>query len=681
MKSLPFIALAAFGLASVAPVAQAQTREPLTPEVMWSLKRIGDPSLSPDGREAVVPVTTFDAKTDARDGDLYVIPTGGGPARRLTFGGGAESDPQWSPDGRFIAFVARREGDAASQIYVLPVGGGEARRLTSVPTGASNPRWLPDSSGLVFVSSIWPELQGWAAQAERMKQRADSKMTAMAWDKPPVTYWDRFVDDREGHFFLARLEGGEVQAITQGRARPFVRELGPEPFDISPDGREIAFQADVDETGVRPNLDVFTMPIVAGEARNWSANNPANDTEPTFSPDGRHIAWRQQRIYGFYADIARLALGDRRTGAVRILTEGWDRSADGLVWSPDGQSLYGSIDDAATRRVYRFDLRGGAPQPITQANDFSGLAIAGSGRSTALVGLRQSFSEPPTLVRIDLRSGAAVKLSSFNDDILAKVDFGRVESVTYKGAKDADIQMWVIYPPNFDPSKRWPLFLALHGGPHNAITDSWTYRWNAHVFAGWGYVVAWHNFHGSSGFGNAFTDSITANWADLPYEDTIKAAGYFQAQPWIDDDRMIAAGASYGGYLATLLLGRPHPFQALVAHAPVFNRFTQLAADSWAAQPRYAPYWEDLQSFLHDSPHMAAANFKTPTLVIHGQRDLRVPVNHGFELFQILQQRRVPSRLVYYPNENHWILNAQNSLNWYGEVRRWVESYAKPGAQ
>ncbi len=256
-----------------------------------------------------------------------------------------------------------------------------------------------------------------------------------------------------------------------------------------------------------------------------------------------------------------------------------------------------------------------------------------------------------------------------------------MDSVTYAGADGADIQMWVVYPPGFDPAKKYPLYLLLHGGPHNGITDSWTYRWNAQVFAGWGYVVAWHNFHGSSGFGRAFTDSINPDRISKPYQDTIAAAGWFAAQPWIDADRMVAGGGSYGGFLASTLLGREHPFQALVAHAAVYNEFTQYGADYGASKRRFFEFWEQPEEFARYSPHTSAANFTTPTLVVHGQLDYRVPLNHGIELFNTLQNRGVPSRMVYYPDENHWVLKPQNSLNWYSEVRAWLERYAPAGAR
>ncbi len=279
------------------------------------------------------------------------------------------------------------------------------------------------------------------------------------------------------------------------------------------------------------------------------------------------------------------------------------------------------------------------------------------------------------------KDGAATKLSDHNDAQLAATAFGKVESVTYKGADGADIQMWVVYPPGFDPAKKYPLYLLLHGGPHNGIQDSWTFRWNAQVFAGWGYVTAWHNFHGSSGFGQAFTDSINPDGITKPYEDTIKAAEWFASKPWIDAERMAAGGGSYGGFLASVLLGREHPFKTLIAHAAVYDNYTMYGGDYGAEKNRFFEAWERPEEWAKYSPSTSAANFKTPTLVIHGQLDQRVPLNNGMELFHILQNRGVPSRLVYYPDENHWILKRQNSLFWYEETKNWLARYAPAGGR
>jgi dipeptidyl aminopeptidase/acylaminoacyl peptidase len=363
-----------------------------------------------------------------------------------------------------------------------------------------------------------------------------------------------------------------------------------------------------------------------------------------------------------------------------VVAEQWDRSAAGLVWRPDGRGLYGVIDDAGTSRVYAVETPAGTTRGITKERSYSGLGLSKDGRT--LVGLRQAFTEPPTLVRVDVATGAATVLSHFNDEALASVDWGTYESVTYPGANGDPIQMWVNYPPGFDRSKKWPLFLLIHGGPHNGATDATQWRWNAQVFSGWGYVTAWPNFHGSSGFGQKFTDSINPDWATLPYDDVLKAADWFRAQPWIDPGRLTAGGGSYGGYLSTLILGRPHPFKALVAHAAVYNLFSQYAADFGAGRRRHGEFWErpeSLQMLQKTSPHLSAANFKTPTLIVGGEKDYRVPVNQSLELFHTLQNKGVKSRLLYFPDENHWILKPQNSLFWYGAVRDWLKEFSGAG--
>jgi dipeptidyl aminopeptidase/acylaminoacyl peptidase len=664
----------------------AQTPPPsnprqMTAEKMWTFKRLGDPAITPDGTQAIVPVTTYDVAENKGLTDLWMLPVAGGPARQLTSDKASDTQPTVSPDGKWIAFVSRRGDDTESQIYLIAVDGGEARRVTNLPTGASVPRWFPDSSRIAFVSAVWPDLVRWEDQGARKKERASSKMTARVWTRAPISYFDHYLDDTEPHLFSIGIAGGEPAAITRMSGYHLSKQdIDTFSYDISPDGLEVAFTANVDQTGLRANFDVILLPTCGCKpARDISEGNMADDDSPRFSPDGRRLAYTQQRIPTFYGDRARLMMFDRTAGTTVGLTENWDRSVSGLTWERDSRSLLGTIDDAGTRRVYRFRLDGGKPAAITKESSFGGLALSRNGK--AAVTIRQSFTEPPTLVSLDTRSGVATKRSTLNDAALAALDQGKVESVSYRGAKDADIQMWVIYPPGFDATKKYPLMMLLHGGPHNSMTDGVQWRWNAEVFASWGYVVTWHNFHGSSGFGNDFTDSINPDWISLPYEDTIKAAEWLMAKPFIDSDRMVAAGGSYGGFLAATLLGRKHPFKALVAHAAVYDMYTQQGSDYGAETERFFDYWDKPEEFAKYSPHTFAGNFNTPTLVIHNQLDLRVPLNHGIELFNTLQKRGVPSKLLYYPDENHWVLQPQNSLFWYQTVHDWVAGYAAPGAK
>jgi dipeptidyl aminopeptidase/acylaminoacyl peptidase len=368
---------------------------------------------------------------------------------------------------------------------------------------------------------------------------------------------------------------------------------------------------------------------------------------------------------------------DLRSGKTAMLHENWDRSVSGLVWAPNSKGFYGAIDDAGTRRVYFLPVKG-APKSITEATSFDGLSIADDG---SLVARNQSSVYPPRVVLVPTNGKDVQRLDRFNDDVLADVDMGTYESVTYTGADGNEIQMWVHYPPGFDSRKQYPLLLAIHGGPHNGASDSFHFRWNSQTFSSWGYVTAWPNFHGSSGFGQEFTDSINPDWLTKPYADVIAAAEWLAEKPWIDAERMVAGGGSYGGYLSSILLGREHPFKALVIHAAVYDMYAQTSADFAVHDQRFGPYWENPDIYNQISPHLYAANFDTPSLVIHGQNDLRVPVGQAFSLFRALQTNGVESRLVYYPDENHWILTRENSVHWYGEFRDWVTRFAAPGPQ
>lgn len=685
------IAVLALCVAGVLPHAHAQAKkEPFTAERSWKIQRIGAPTLSRDGRTVIAPVTRFAMDEDKSYVDLWIWNADGSGQRRLTTDAANDGAPTISPDGKSVAFISQRGDDKAPQLYVMPLGGGEARRLTRLATGVQSPKWFADGKRLAFVSRVFVDLP-LADQGKRLDERKDRKMTAMVWDGGPISAWDQYLDERQFHVFSVAfdpaVDGAElpaVRALTQstGLQLPRGAVQGTDGhFAIAPDGKELAFVADSDPAINNSNNDVFTVAIGTDgsggkDARNLTAGNKASDGGPQYSPDGRYLSFVQQRIRGFYADKGRLMLQDRRAGKTRELFADWDRSAGGLVWSRDSRRLYGAIDDAGTVRVYDLPLDG-APRKVTASASFTALAVSDSG---TLVGLRESFVEPPTLVRIDAGSGAATKLSTINDALLAATEIGTYESVTYKGANGKDIQMWVNYPPGFDRSKKYPFFMLIHGGPHNAITDGMAFRWNAQVFGSWGYVTAWPNFHGSSGFGQDFADSINPEWAEQPYQDVIKAADWFAAQPWIDRERMVAGGGSYGGYLTALILGREHPFKALVAHAAVYNLYGQYAADFSADVPRFGGFWEgDNRAVLErNSPHLGAAAFKTPTLVVHGQSDLRVPVNHGLELYHTLLNKGVPSRYVYYPNENHWVLKPQNSVFWYQQVGKWFDEHNPP---
>ena len=678
MRRLLWLACVATALAAGGVESADAARTPLTAEVMWQIQRLASPAVSPDGKWVALTVTTFDVKDDKGLADIWLVPTAGGEARPLTTQESSETNPVWSPDGRWIAFESKRGDDENPQVYVIATAGGEARRVTKVPTGAASPKWFPDSQRIAFISRVWTDLKSWEEQGKRQKERKDTKVSARVWDKAGLRYWDRWLDDREAHVYAIPLAGGDPAAVTLGTGQQLSRaEPGAGSYDISPDGKEIAFAADTDRTGIDSNFDVFVAPAAGGAARNLTTDNPASDNGPVYSPDGRFLAFGRQAVKGFYADRVRLTLHDRQTGTNKVVADDWDRSVSGITWAPDASRLYAVIDDAGVSRLYVVDAATGQRLGLTRQRSYGSISLSKDGQT--LVALRESFVEPPTLVKVDPRGGEATKLSTFNDALLSKVAFGSYESVTYKGADGADIQMWVNYPPGFDPAKRWPVYMLIHGGPHNGVHDNFMWRWQAQVFSGWGYVTAWPNFHGSSGFGQAFADSINPNWADQPYEDVIKAAAWLTEKPWVDQGRLAAGGASYGGYLVSVLLGRDHPFKTLVCHAGVTNLYNQYAADFGAGKKRNGEFWEKDEVFRQTSPHFAAANFKTPTLVIHGGRDYRVPDNNGIELFNILQNKGIKSRFIHYPDENHWILKPQNSLHWYAQTSAWLKEFIGAG--
>jgi len=662
---------------SAVSAAAPPPSRPLDAETLWRLPRLGPPALTPDGRQAVLAVTRYDLAADKGQGELWLVPTAGGEPRPLTAAGSA-SGPAVSPDGQAVAFLSRRGDDEAPQVYLLPLSGaGEARRLTQVPGGAEAIRWFPDSRRLAFAARVYPEWKGFADVAERLKAQKESKVTARVFDRAPARAWDTWLDGRVPHLFSVAVEGGEPQPITAGGpvSLPVSGPVGPgssaSQYDISPDGKEVVFQGDADRTGLEPNQELWLVPVAGGAPRNLTADNPAADTGPRWSPDGRTVAFLRQVRPRHWGERARAALLDRTSGKVRVLTEAWDRSVEGLTWARDGKALYTSADDEGHHRLFRIDAASGGVKRLTERLAFSDLALSADGRTA--VALRQGHAEPPTLVRVDLSSGEAKKLTAFEEPALAGVALGRYESVTFAGGKGEPVQMWVVYPPGFDPSRRYPALLLLHGGPHVAIPDAFHWRWNAQVFAGWGYVVAWHAFHGTPGFGQAFTDSIVPDNVTLPYEDTVAAARWLAGRPYVDPSRLAAAGGSFGGYLAAVLLGREHPFRTLVSHAGVHDRVGQYASDYGASRKEIPEFWQDEPLYRRLSPIQEAARFRTPTLVIHGGRDYRVPDAQGLELWNVLQNRGVRSRLVHYPDENHWILRPQNSVFWYRQVQEWLE--------
>ncbi|MDP5205895.1 S9 family peptidase [Alishewanella sp. SMS8] len=650
----------------------------LSVERLWQLERIGTPVASADGSMIVAPVTRYDVPADQGHTRLWLFSADGKMQRPITAEGLRASEATFSPDGKTLAFISQRHKDDAGQIYLLPLTSpGEAQRLTQVPTGVYGMKWVGEH--LYFVSRIWPG-KTWEEMSGELKANKEKKVSAWQWNALPYSQFDHWIDEnRQAHVFRIPAKGGEVEAITQKIGIELPRSSqSASSYDIDAQERYIAFNANGSSNTVDPKIDLFLAAIGSDKADNITPDNQAPDANPSFSPDGKSLAFSRQRIQGFYADTARLMVYDLAKKTTRELTTEWDRSVNDFVWAADSKGFYASVDDAATRRLFYVDAKNGKPRAITKNTSFGSPVLAGK---NTLVTTNDSFMYPARLVKVDVRSGNTTRLDSFNDELLSKTNLGTYESVTYKGAEGQDIQMWVHYPPGFDKSKKYPFFMLIHGGPHNAIGDSFSYRWNAQTFASWGYVTAWPNFHGSSSFGQDFADAINPDWRTKPLADIQAATAWFQQQPWIDTERMVAGGASYGGYLSAILLGTEHPYKALLIHAAVYNMYSQMAADFAVHSTRFGNFWDKPEIYKSISPHYFAGNFNTPTLVIHGQLDYRVPVGQGFELFRTLQSRGVESRMIYFPDENHWILKPNNSIYWYNQVKDWMTQFAEPGAR
>ncbi|MDR9389359.1 MAG: S9 family peptidase [Wenzhouxiangella sp.] len=655
----------------------AEDTRPLSAEVLWELDRVGSPVISPVGGHVVAPVTQYDTSDDSAETRLYLFSADGDTQRPLTAEGHSASSPVFSPNGEWLAFVSRRNDDEAGQIYLLPMNApGEAKRLADVPTGASSLRWVGEH--IYFISRVFPG-QDWEEMKETIQEDKDSHVSAHQWNALPYSMWDHWIDeDKQAHVFRVHVDSESIEPITQRFGIELPRSSqGLGSYDIHPKETHIAFTSAANPGAVDPNIDLFLARIDGDEATNITPDNPAGDGQPMFSPDGETLAYVRRAIPGFYADNANIVLVDLDSGQHNEITTAWDRSAGGLVWLPDSSGFLGTIADEAHGRIYHIDLDG-SPRAITGPTSFGGVSVANDG---TVVAHNQSFLYPPRLVKVDIDSGAVERLDTINDEVLANVDMGTYESVTYEGHNGQEIQMWVHYPPGFDKNKEYPLFLLIHGGPHNAIPDGFHFRWNAQTFASWGYVTAWHNFHGSNSFGQDFADAINPDWITAPYNDTIAAAEWFADKDWIDDERMVAGGGSYGGYLSSILLGKDHPFNALLIHAPVYNMYSQMAADFAVHGTRFGQFWDNPEIYQEISPHYYAKDFDTPALIIHGQNDLRVPVGQAFELFRTLQTKGIESRLIYYPDENHWVLKPNNSLYWYSEVEKWMAKFAEPGAR
>jgi dipeptidyl aminopeptidase/acylaminoacyl peptidase len=663
-------------------------RSPLDIETLWQLERIASVSISPDGSAAACAVTTYSMKENKGSTSLWLLPTGSCAPRRLTRCGEKDAKPAWSPKGDRIAFLARREQeggkDTESQLYIIDAAGGEAERKTSFLPGIEDFKWMPDGKRIAFVSWVWPGLKGARAQDRACKAFGERKESAYVTSEAQYRHFDRGLPmGRVPHLLVLDLATGRITDLFEGTKHELPRvEPGAVHFDVSPDGRRIAFVHDpaprkraVNPTAIA-EIDLATRRVTALTAdESWSYE------APRYSPDGMRIACVAANVGRRHTMPGRLALL-RRGEKPKVIGNDWPLDVEGpLRWTPDGTAVLFAAQERGRCPLWRADLRSGALAVAVQGGWVQGFDIGGRpGEETTVVAA--DCAAHPVQVHA-IRSGAARRIERFNDDKMARVALGETREVTLRGALGDDVQVFLTFPPRFDPRRKHPVLQVIHGGPYTASGDTFGYRWNGHVFASRGHVVAAVNYHGSSGFGFAFRDSIMGRQGRLETEDIEAATDWLLAKPWVDSRRVFAAGGSYGGFLVAWMNGRVPAgrYQAYVCHAGVFDRLLTFSADSYTQRPKdlHALYWERPAKVRSQSPSSFAHRMATPTLVIHGNNDYRVPDANGLAYYNTLQARGVPARLVWFPDENHWVLKPRNSRLWYREVFDWLVAHDPAG--
>jgi dipeptidyl aminopeptidase/acylaminoacyl peptidase len=607
------------------------------------------------------------------------VPVAGGAARQLTSSPGASSSsPVWSPDGRQLAFVSGRGGDGA-QVWLLPVDGGEARQLTRLEGGASMPVWSRDGRQLLVASQVWPEGD---ALADRMKRLSESGSSAMIYDELMYRHWDEWEDGKRSHVFIVDVATGAARDLTPGPYdTPPISLGGAQDYDLSPDGRELAFVRNVDvPTAVGTGNDIWLVAVDGGEPRRLT-ESAANDVAPQYSPDGRWLAYLAMERPGFEADRQRIMLFDRRSGEHRVLTDALDRSVDTFVWTPDSRSLFFLAQDEIHRSVYRVAVSGGTVSQITRAAYISSLALTPDGRS--LVVGRQSSVLPNELFVLDTNGRELRQLTRTNDALLSQLALQPAEPFWFDGAGGTRVQGFLIRPPDFDASRKYPVVYVVHGGPQGAWSDHFHYRWNGNMFAAPGYVAVLVNPRGSTGYGQQFTDEISGDWGGRVYEDLMLGLDHvLTTYPFTDGSRVAAAGASYGGYMMNWFLAKTDRFRALINHDGVYDLRSMYGAteELWFPEWEFRGMpWTNPEMYSRWNPSEHVENFSTPMLVIHGGLDYRVPLEQGLQVFTALRRQGVPARLLYFPDEGHWVLKPQNAMVWWETVYDWLDRYIGGG--
>lgn len=652
-------------------------KQPFSVETMLKLSRISEPVLSPDGLQVAFTVQTVDVANNTKPTQIYVVPTAGGTPRQLTRDGKANTRPRWSPDSKRIYFVSDRGG--TSQIWSMYADGSMATQLTRLSTEASGILLTPDGQRIVFLSSVYPECgSDDVCNAGKIEQEEKNKVKARLYTSLLYRHWNEWRSPRRQHLMVVKTDGSELKQLTAGQydVPPFSLG-GPDDYAISPDSMEVAFTMNVDaDAASSTNSDIYTVPVAGGEIVKITSGAGA-DASPAYSPDGLRLAFRSQARAGLESDRWRLMVLDRATGRSQSLTEGVDRWVGSFTWSPDSTRIFFTSEDRGRTGVQVVPVTGGGVRNvITGASSVDDVQFSADGKT--IIYSESSGSSPTEIFRANSTGGASVPLTHLNDSILAGARLTALEELWTESLDRTRIQSFIVKPPGFSETRRYPVMVLIHGGPQGSWGEAWSYRWNAQVFAAAGYVVVMPNPRGSTGYGQKFIDEISADWGGKAYSDLMAVTDQVSALPYVDRDRMVAAGGSYGGYMVNWLLGHTNRFKALVSHAGVYD-LRSMAGETeelWFVKAEFKGMpWDSPALYDQWSPSKFVKDFHTPTLVIHGEQDYRVPMGQGLQLFTALQSQRVPSRLLLFPDEGHWIQKPQNTALWYAQFLGWMDQW------
>jgi dipeptidyl aminopeptidase/acylaminoacyl peptidase len=674
-------------LALPTPTLAAEKR-PMTVEDLLAVKGVSDPHLSPDGKWVVYVVSELDPKTNKSNSDFWLVPIAGGEPKRLTTSSGSDNHPRWSPDGSQIAFVSDRGGSA--QVWLLPIDGGEARALTTLPIDVAGPIWSPKGDKIAFAAEVYPGKTP-EETAARDKEKAESKSKAKTFDKLMIRHWSSWDEGKRSHLFVVDVKTGAAKDLAPKLEvnTPPAPFGGSSDYTFSPDSRMLAFTAEpVKDMAWSTNTDIWTVSVDGGELTNLTESNKGADAQPAYSPNGDAIAYVSQDRAGFEADRWVLTVRYKDGSTVRPSVP-IDRPVQSFVWADARPTFYAVIDDEGSENIIRIAPPGPNPPTLQE------LRVAKGGMNTAvdalpgrvrdLVFLRGSADRPNEVYTAKADGSALKRLTHHNDELLGKLDLAKAEGFTFSGADGDQVAGWLVRPPGFDPKRQYPVVFLIHGGPQGAFHDEWHNRWNYQLFAAPGYVVVTINPRGSTGYGQKFTDQISRDWTGRVYDDLMKGLDHsLKTYPFLDGDRVAAAGGSFGGFMVNWIAGHTDRFKALISHAGVFDLTSKYGTteELWFPEWEFGGTpWDHPELYRAQSPSAFVQNFRTPTLVIHGALDFRVPDAQGFGMFTALQRRSVPSRLLFFPDEGHWILKAPNRVVWWNEMHAWLAKHLSSKAR